>query len=91
LTAPDGGASGLAQALSAGRYAAFVWPAYGVTVLGFAWMIIDTLARARRWPRATLFVAPGDAGARQDRKGADRRALLGLQRDPAVRGEVAGP
>ena len=36
-------------ALSAGKYAAFIWPAYGVSVLGFLWMIIDTLGRARRW------------------------------------------
>ncbi len=42
---------GLGQILSAGRYAAFVWPAYGATALGFAWMIIDTEARARRWRR----------------------------------------
>jgi heme exporter protein D len=41
----------VAQALSAGRYGAFVWPAYGATALGFAWMIIDTLVRARRWRR----------------------------------------
>lgn len=33
------------------RYAAFIWPAYGVTALGFAWMVIDTLLRARRWRR----------------------------------------
>jgi heme exporter protein D len=45
------GLAGLAQALSAGRYGVFVWPAYGVTALGFVWMIIDTLARARRWRR----------------------------------------
>ena len=38
-------------ALSAGKYAAFIWPAYGVGALGFAWMIIDTLGRARRWRR----------------------------------------
>jgi heme exporter protein D len=31
-----------------GRYAAFVWPAYGVSALVFAWMIIDTLARGHR-------------------------------------------
>ncbi len=36
---------------SAGKYAAYVWPAYGASVLGFAWMIIDTLARARSWRR----------------------------------------
>lgn len=33
----------------AGRYAAFIWPAYAVTAGGFAWMIADTLLRARRW------------------------------------------
>jgi heme exporter protein D len=33
----------------AGKYAAFVWPAYGACALAFAWMIIDTLARARHW------------------------------------------
>jgi heme exporter protein D len=41
----------IALSLSAGKYAAFVWPAYAVTLLGFAWMIVDTLARARRWRR----------------------------------------
>jgi heme exporter protein D len=33
----------------AGRYAAFIWPAYGACALLFAWMIVDTLARARHW------------------------------------------
>ena len=37
--------------LDAGKYAAFIWPAYGVTALGFAWMIGATLLRARRWRR----------------------------------------
>lgn len=37
------------EALSAGKYAAFIWPAFGVSALGFGWMIIDTLGRARRW------------------------------------------
>ena len=37
------------QVLSAGKYAAFIWPAYGVSALGFVWMIADTLGRARRW------------------------------------------
>jgi heme exporter protein D len=37
------------EALSVGKYAAYIWPAYAVSVLGFAWMIVDTLARARRW------------------------------------------
>lgn len=35
--------------LDAGKYALFVWPAFAVTAIGFAWMIADTLARARRW------------------------------------------
>ena len=33
------------------RYAAFIWPAYGVTALAFAWMVADTLWRAWRWRR----------------------------------------
>lgn len=33
----------------AGKYAAFIWPAYAACVAGFAWMIADTLARARKW------------------------------------------
>ncbi len=37
--------------LPGGKYAAFIWPAYGVSVLGFAWMILDTVLRARRWRR----------------------------------------
>ncbi|MEO8927673.1 MAG: heme exporter protein CcmD [Caulobacteraceae bacterium] len=35
----------------AGEYGAFIWPAYGVSALAFAWMIADTLLRARRWRR----------------------------------------
>ena len=31
------------------KYAAFVWPAYAITALVFAWMAIDTLLRARHW------------------------------------------
>ena len=37
--------------LDAGRYGAFIWPAYAITAAGFAWMIIATLLRARRWRR----------------------------------------
>ena len=33
------------------KYAIFVWPAYAVSAIGFAWMILDTLLRARRWRR----------------------------------------
>ncbi|MFZ5668115.1 MAG: heme exporter protein CcmD [Pseudomonadota bacterium] len=35
----------------AGRYAVFVWPAFAVTALTFAALIVDSLARARRWRR----------------------------------------
>ena len=41
----------IGHALSVGKYAAFIWPAYGASAVGFAWMIVDTLARARRWRR----------------------------------------
>jgi heme exporter protein D len=35
------------------KYALFVWPAYAATALGFAWMVADTLLRARAWRRRT--------------------------------------
>ncbi len=38
--------------LDMGRYAAFVWPAYGVSAVGFAWMIVDTALRALRARRS---------------------------------------
>ncbi len=37
--------------LDAGRYAAFVWPAYAITAALLVWMVADTLLRARRWRR----------------------------------------
>jgi len=33
------------------KYALFVWPAYAITAVVFAWMVIDTLLRARTWRR----------------------------------------
>jgi heme exporter protein D len=33
----------------AGKYAAFIWPAYAITALTFAIMIGASLAHARRW------------------------------------------
>ena len=33
------------------KYAAFVWPAYAITAVVFAWMVVDTLFRAGRWRR----------------------------------------
>ena len=38
-------------AVFAGRYGPFIWPAYGVSLLAFTWMIADTVRRARRWRR----------------------------------------
>lgn len=37
--------------LDAGKDALFVWGSYAVFALVFAWMIADTLLRARRWRR----------------------------------------
>lgn len=34
-----------------GKYAPYVWPAYVAVAVVFAWMIADSLARARRWKR----------------------------------------
>jgi heme exporter protein D len=46
--------------LDAGRYALFVWPAYAVTALVFAVLILDSLLRARRWKRAASAAAPDE-------------------------------
>lgn len=35
----------------AGKYGAYVWPAYGVSLAGMIAMIGDTFIRARRWRR----------------------------------------
>ena len=35
--------------LHTGKYAAFIWPAYGLTVIVLSWMVAQTLIRARRW------------------------------------------
>jgi heme exporter protein D len=32
-----------------GKYAAYIWPAYGITALVFAGMIVGSLRHARRW------------------------------------------
>ncbi len=36
---------------NAGKYAVFVWSAYGLSILVLGALIIDTLARSRRWRR----------------------------------------
>ena len=35
--------------LDPGPYAAFIWPAYGLTALVFAAMVVSSLNHARRW------------------------------------------
>jgi len=35
----------------AGKYAIYIWPAFGISALVVGWMIIDSLARARRWKK----------------------------------------
>ena len=52
--------SQLATFLAMGRYGAYVWPAYGLTALAFAWMAgqtIVTLRARRREERALASVA----------------------------------
>ena len=48
--------------LEAGKYAAFIWPAYAVSAMGFIWMIVDTLAQARRWRRKAEQLESREAG-----------------------------
>jgi heme exporter protein D len=36
---------------SAGRYGAYIWPAYAVSAIGLVAMAVDTALRARRWRR----------------------------------------
>ena len=36
---------------NAGKYAIFVWSAYGLSALVFAGLILDSLFGARRWKR----------------------------------------
>lgn len=37
--------------LDAGKYAAYIWPAYILTVLFFVWITAISLYGARRWKR----------------------------------------
>jgi len=49
----------------AGKYAAFVWPAYAITALVFAVLIADSFARARRWREAVRRLEKDAAQARR--------------------------
>ena len=47
----------------AGKYAAFVWPAYGITAAVLLGLLAEALLRARKWRRA----AERDSAERSDR------------------------
>ena len=38
--------------LDVGRYAVFIWPAYGISALVLGALLVDSLVRAARWRRA---------------------------------------
>lgn len=33
----------------AGKYAVYLWPAFAISAVAFAWLIADSIASARRW------------------------------------------
>ena len=35
----------------AGKYAMYLWPAFAISAVVFAWMIADSVLGARRWTR----------------------------------------
>ena len=37
------------EILSVGKYAAYIWPAYGLTVLVFTILIAGALGHSRKW------------------------------------------
>ena len=37
--------------LQFGKYAAYIWPAYGLTAVVFAALIVGALGHARKWKR----------------------------------------
>ena len=46
----------------AGKYGPYVWPAYAVTALILAALVLDSLVRTRRWRRAAE-TSDDEAGA----------------------------
>ncbi|MGC1302916.1 MAG: heme exporter protein CcmD [Caulobacteraceae bacterium] len=48
--------------LDVGKYAAFVWPAYGLSALALLAMLGDSLLRTRRWRREAEAGAPDASG-----------------------------
>jgi len=41
----------------AGKYGPYVWPAYAITALVIAVLVLDSLIRSRRWRRAAQAAA----------------------------------
>ena len=79
----------MAEFFDMGGYAAFVWPAFGVTFLVLAMMVVGTLRRLRATQRELARLE--SAGARRSRggaktAGADGQRQGGRRRDG--RGEV---
>lgn len=35
----------------AGKYAAYLWPAFAISAVAFAWMIADSVLTTGRWKR----------------------------------------
>ncbi len=51
-----------------GKYAAYVWSAYGISAVVLVAMVWDSLARARRWRKAAeASDVPAKDDARDDR------------------------
>ena len=48
--------------LDVGRYAVFIWPAYGVSALVLAALLVDSLMRAARWRKAAQLEDRSRAG-----------------------------
>ena len=51
--------------LAMGGYAVYVWPAFAVTVLVLAWLVLDSLLRLRR---AEAGLAALESGGRRSRR-----------------------
>ncbi len=62
--ASDGG--GMSLHLEAGKYALYLWPAYGLSAVVIAGLVVESLLRSRRWRQAAeMQERMGDAA--QDR------------------------
>jgi heme exporter protein D len=47
----------------AGKYAAYLWPAYGISLIVLGGVVIESLAAARRWRRRAESLAARDIPA----------------------------